>query len=700
MSSDFIAFDTETRLFVPGLLAPPIVVGSFAAPEPGSEYRVHGADAVCEHLRSLLDAGKVIVGANVAFDFGVAAAHDPSLLPAIFQAYEEGRVFDVLIAVGLMLIADGMLGKDPRNAGPMRSPSTGKLTERISLEIAVDLVLGRVDAKKNDFWRLRYAILENVPVADWPADALQYPLDDARNTIDVAVELIERALDGRVRNLHNMKAQARAAWALHLSCIWGLRTDADAVEALAKEGEAAYAQAVARFQASGIIDADGKQAGARLKRLVVLAYGGSEAAPCTRCAGTGRVQSEKTKASVICKGSAGGCDGTGLDVSLATTLPHTDAGGIGADRDTLKESGDDTLAEYGAVSETRKLLETYVPYLRQCAEHPLNPESNVLVASGRTSYKGLVQTMPRSGGVRACFVPRPGNVYASVDYNSVELCTLAQCCLWVVGRSEMADALNAGRDLHTAFAASMLGRPYDEVLAALKAGDKKAQDYRQASKPCNFGFPGGMGVAQFVKLNRKVGIRFCKILDGAEVCGLVKVTEWNKRPTSPICLRCAQLADELRTNWFLQWPEMRPYFAYISSMVDQSGELIQFISERVRGGLDFCNGANTLFQGLAADGAKHALWRVCYASYVDRTSPLYGVVRPVLFAHDEIFSEMRADVAHIAAPAKAEIMIDALREYVPDVKIGAAPALMRRWHKKAEPVYDTAGKLIPWEPKT
>ncbi len=698
MPGDFVAFDTETRLFVPGLMAPPIVCGSFAHVE-GAELII-GADNVCDVLRDLLVHGNVLVGANIAYDFGVACAHDPTLLSLVFAAYEEGRVFDVQIAVGLMLIADGMLGKDPRNGGPLCSPSTGKHSDRISLEICVDLVLNRVDAKKNDYWRKRYAILEHVPVVEWPIEAREYPLDDARNTLAVAVELVERALAGRVRNLHNMKEQARAAWAMHLADLWGLRTDGVAVDALAQRVESAYQQAAKDFRALGLIDADGKQNNALLKRLVIVAYGGDTGAKCPVCAGAGKVKSPTSGNPIICKASAGGCDGTGLDVSTAPTLPRTDTGGISADRDTLKESGDGDLEKYGAISELRKLLDTYVPYLRRGVEYPINPRSNVLVASGRTSYDGLIQLMPRGHGVRDCFVPRDGWVYCSVDYSGLELCTLAQCCLWIVGYSEMAEALNAGRDLHTLFAASMLGQPYDDVRALVKAGDKKAKAYRQASKPCNFGFPGGMGVAKFVQANRKVGIRFCTILDGAEVCGAQgKITEYKGRATPPLCVRCVQLAEELRAQWFTQWPEMKKYFEYIAASVDSYGELKQFKSDRIRGGLTFCDGSNTLFQGLAADGAKHALWSVARESYAVPTSALYGVVRPVIFVHDEVFSEIRADVAHLAAPRKAQIMIDAMREYVPDVKIGAEPALMHRWQKDAEPAYDAAGKLIPWQPK-
>jgi hypothetical protein len=44
-------------------------------------------------------------------------------------------------------------------------------------------------------------------------------------------------------------------------------------------------------------------------------------------------------------------------------------------------------------------------------------------------------------------------------------------------------------------------------------------------------------------------------------------------------------------------------------------------------------------------------------------------------------------------------MIAGMRELVPYVRVSAEGALMRRWLKGAEPVYDASGNLIPWEPE-
>ncbi len=110
--------------------------------------------------------------------------------------------------------------------------------------------------------------------------------------------------------------------------------------------------------------------------------------------------------------------------------------------------------------------------------------------------------------------------------------------------------------------------------------------------------------------------------------------------------------------------------------------------------MGFCDGANTLFQGLAADGAKNALFRVAHECYVDQGTALFGT-RPVVFVHDEIIAEVPADIAHEASERLAVVMCQAMAEYVPDVPITAKPALMERWLKAAEPVYAN-GRLVPW----
>ncbi len=321
--------------------------------------------------------------------------------------------------------------------------------------------------------------------------------------------------------------------------------------------------------------------------------------------------------------------------------------------------------------------------------------------------------------------PVEQNVFCSIDYSAIELCTLAQACVTLLGKSAMADLINESGDpgsLHTAFAASMVGLSVDEMKARVKAKDPVAVGYRQASKAANFGFPGGMGASTLVLAKRKgiegtttaadgtvyAGIRFCIHMGGAERCGAEKVTQWGhvgrEKVIPPTCKRCLECAEDLRAQWFKQWPEMKEYFAIVSRQVENTGRIEQLFSGRVRDvstgpGNGFTSAANGYFQGLAADGAKAALYAVSKECYLDRESPMYGA-RPIFFNHDEIFSEIPLSIASNAAKRMTKVMIDTMKEVAcPSIVVQAEPCLMWRWSKSAATVYDLNGDLLP-DPET
>ena len=364
---------------------------------------------------------------------------------------------------------------------------------------------------------------------------------------------------------------------------------------------------------------------------------------------------------------------------------------------------------------------------------PITLRPNVLLDTGRASYGDVIQQLPRNGGIRECFVARPGKVLVSCDYGGLELATHAQNCLYTVGFSKLAEALNAGVKVHDALAATFLGVSYKEFAASLKGerGKEIAELYknvRQAVKPANFGFPGGMGAVKLVLQQRKQGpdtvtfdgkkykgLRFC-VLVGAHRCGedstgaSNKVNEYKRKPITPTCSACIRVAEDIREKWFLQWPENKVYLEdYINDCVENGqhvsrdgrafrlapGQVMQHKSHRLRTVIDspFCALANGFFQGLAADGAKRALTRVsreCYDSTYrmpnGERSPLYGC-RIILFAHDELIVEGTEETAHIWALRISVVMVESMREYTPDVVVEAPPAIMRRWWKNAEPTY-------------
>lgn len=727
------SFDTETHLFATGIAAPPLVCASTAS-DDGTTPRLLSKVQAIDTFEAMLDGTDTIAGANIAFDMVVMAiecAHaGRPMLPKIFAAYDANRVHDVLIAQALDAIANGHLLKDPRTGAPICNPSTGKQSNRYSLAVCVDLVLGRHNAKENDFWRKRYALLENIPIDQWPEEARLYPIDDAVNTLQVA--LAQRAF----RNQGNLADQCRADFAMKLGAVWGLRTDRANVAALKAEMLVLREATIKRFSALGWLKWDDKESKWKhdskiVKKLIAQLYGASGV--CPTCKGSGTVPNAKGKPvgctprnqAHVSRANPDGvfCDTTGLDLASAPSLPRSDGGGVSENRDTLMECGHDDLSAYGEGGED-KVLDTYVPFLEAGVNQPITLSPNVLLNTGRSSYDGVIQLLPRAGAARACFRSRDGYWYCSTDYPALELCTLGQLTKWVVGESVMLDTINATGDpssLHTAMAARVLGRPFDaEFLAAYKKKDKVIVETRQACKPINFGIPGGMGAAKLVLINRKPdtgtttaangrkynGIRFCVLIGGEPECGAEKVIEWKGRDTPPICKKCVELVEyQLKKSFFDQWPEVKEYFAWVNDQIESTGEVPSFDPTaadgiaRVRGGVGFCDGANNGFQSLAGDVAKRAYYLVAREAFLAKPGDaLYGV-RPIPLIHDEIISEMPIATAHLAGPRQAELMTEALHVYTPDLNpIKVDPALMRHWWKAAEPVY-VEGKLVPWWPK-
>ena len=145
---------------------------------------------------------------------------------------------------------------------------------------------------------------------------------------------------------------------------------------------------------------------------------------------------------------------------------------------------------------------------------------------------------------------------------------------------------------------------------------------------------------------------------------------------------------------------MTRYFKLIgekSKLAGGSFRIEQHRSGRLRGGCTFTSGANTLFQGLVADGAKLALWKVTRECYLPSDSPLYGS-RPVAFVHDEVIIESSPKMAQSAAQRLSQVMVEGMASFIPDIPIKADAHLMARWYKDAEPIFNDSGELIPWTP--
>jgi DNA polymerase-1 len=659
------AFDCETHLIQPGLLAPPLVCGSVADASSASLLSKSDARAwFREHVRS-----SHIVGTNLAFDLGVMVADDCHLLDDVFGALDDGRLHDVSIREALLDIARGMYGVDPKTGRKLTDDEDDGV--RYSLALLAERYLG-LDLSKDksgpDSWRKRYALLESVPLADWPTEAVDYPKRDARHTYDVYVAQEEAAkVVTNGGNLHAEAEQVRAAFALHLMSMWGLRTDGRKVGELRARVDAEWERSRKKFAEVGIFREDGSKDTARLKEMVTAAYAGSP--PYT---------------------------------PASKRFPE---GQIATDRDTLVESGDPLLEALGKSGKNDKYRSTYLPAIEQGVERPINPRFNVIVATTRTS--GDYQQLPQKGGIRECHHARPGTVYCSVDLDGGELRSMSQRAIWELGYSRMAESLLAGTDVHTVAAAEFLGVPYEELRPRVVAKEPEAEKFRALAKIFNFGKGGGLGAGGMAYNARaKDNVRFCLLTGRAEKCGVERDVVIVQGKPKSVCTLCIRIAKELGDRWLDAWPEQKELFT-IASRLSRGGARVDVtipVANVVRGSCGYTQILNTPFQGLIAVAVKRATYRVSKEMHTDRRSSLWGS-HLNLNVHDELIAELRTDDGwqrtHDAAWRMTTIILEETRAVMPDLApaVKAEPALSYIMSKGAQTLRDSKGLLWPWEPE-
>lgn len=683
-----IAFDTETCRFRPGCMAPPLVCLTWQE-EGGFACIEHHSKAEPILIGWLEDPVVRLVGHNVAYDLAVIAERYPRLRDMIFRAYEADRIADTMIRQQLLDISAGVFRGRPGEKGKW-------ITHEYSLEALAKRQAGMILVK--DAWRTSYGEFLNTPMEEWtsrarevqeqaretahrlraeladcaaeegkplvkelaaldemingdPSRASEYPLDDARATL--AVYLTQSKHEAWMVDQFR---QTRAAWALHLSSAWGLRTDRQGVETLRAETQADYDGLLSELVMAGLVRSDGTRDTKAAKARMIRVH--KEAGTAVRRTDAHAASDSK------CKNDSGP-----LPAGSPECTEH-----VGLDSDACKSSGDYLLEDYAELSTLSKVLSNDVKALEQGVCYPVHTRYG-LAETGRTTSSGPnIQNLRRKAGIREAFVPREGMVFASADYPQLELYTLAQFCLSTLKESKLADALNSGLDPHLAVAAKIVGISYENAKERLD--DPKVDDARQVAKVANFGFPGGLGLKKLCLFARRT-----YGLDLSE-----------------------DRAKLLKQQWYETWPEMPRYFSWVNSLIDETtgtAKVTALATGRIRGGASYCAACNNGFQALGADCAKEAAWQIARAQYTDKASALYNT-RTVAFVHDEFIIEAARSRAHEAAYSLASTMVDAANMYltgVPIVLSKVKPVLMNRWSKKAKPCFDAAGTLIPWVEK-
>ena len=651
--------DTETFPIRPGLLAPQLVCVQWSLDRDGGQplngdvkidLREHSLVSLTEHL---MNPDIDFEHHNGAYDYAVLCAAYPRLTPLVFRMLAQGRGRDTMLRQQLQQIAAGTI---PEHA-PKGYWSLGGMNERLR---------GVVMDKAADGPRLRYALLDGVPVDQWPADAVKYAKDDVTELRDVSRFQLAKPYTPPDESM-----QVAAAFCLQLAAVWGLHVDAEQL-AVAQD----------RFLN------DDRRCVDLLEQAGLYSDGG-------------------VKRDAVQKAVERACAAAGRPVPRTPPSTRNAQGNVKYDADTCEElaSFDPVLTALSEHTTNTKMLNVYLEPMQFGTEYAMTSRPNTLVKTGRTSWSGAkhtptnpwwptppegfkytkeeikvgtnLQNWPQMPGIRECIRPRDGHYLCSVDYNSLELRTLGQASLWLLGRSTFAKGYqqDPNWDPHTYFGGQLIGLDYAAAMARKQSDPTFGKGPRKVGKATNFSLPGGVGA-------KKLAYMFGE---------LHKSGELPKEYTVEECY-------DIKNAWLDAYPEMRDYFELAAWHAESGVPVKQLVSNRVRGKVTFSAAANTWFQGLAADLGKRALFYVTQACYADPTSPLYGA-RVLAFIHDEILLEVPIPLAHECAVEVERLMVKAATEVCPDVPFAAEAALMTYWTKAAGPMYDDQGRMIPWRKK-
>lgn len=637
-----IALDTETHPFAPGLQAPPMVClqAHVFDGQPEIFLREEGLD-IFERFLDQERASFTFV--HAAFDLAVMAQARPSLIPKIFQAYDDERIYDVAVRQKLIDIA----------MGEYRYWRTRKY----SMETLAKRLLGLTIDKSGDTWRTRYNELDGVPLNLWPAAALNYAKKDVVTTLAIHEAQDRGVAEMRAEKvLTDQHRQSRAAFALYLASCWGLITDAEGCARLRAESEATLAQYEEKMAKAGFVEiriiSRGKNKGERRvtkkqkpvkqRMLDVLGW-------------------EKVK--LTPKGYE--AKKAGEDWKQISY--------ISMDKEACADSGDSLLEDYSLYSQASTFLSGPLEAYEKGAIHPIHTRFEVLLDTGRTaSSKPNVQNIARKEGARECFIPRDGNVFIGIDVDRAELHTLAQVCYWKFGKSRLGELLNEGFDPHTDLGATLARCTYQELAQRLIDQDEAAAGMRAWAKPANFGLPGGMGAKGFRA--------YAKFQYGLALA--------------------MEEAEYIVDSWKANYPIISgPYLNWIRELCESGKDGLatveHFKSGRWRGRVPYCAAANGFFQGLSADAIKDAMYHLSKRCYVDHGTALFGC-RIVNEIHDEFLIEAPMAQASDAAWEARDVLIERYNTWTPDFPVKSTPVLMDRWSKKAKHLVDGQGNLEVW----
>lgn len=660
-----VGLDSETCLIRSALGAPPVVCTAFYY--PGRDPVLYCTQDQWKPLLELFeDKRRLIVLHNGAFDVCCYLEWAPScmrerLRRAIFQAYDDDRVLDTMLAQRLVEIETG----DKRG-----QLALDQLCARYGLHVEKEEC--EDDGRQV---RLSYGRYLNKPLSAYTPKAVAYALGDPVVTWQLFARILQRGLVSR-RALAKM---ARTDLALKATATFGLAVDPDRVHSLEDQARERIATLQSIMLEHGFMRWErGKEQPVRtmaaIKRAVAEAYEVQVDAKGFYCGDPERIEELQAQGLLTDGGKTGR-----ISVSTAKLI--------------LEESGDPLLESLAEGGEWAAVWNKDLKAFRFSAETglPLTTKFGFAATTRTTSGGGKgkkgkawipgmnFQNFRKKEGIRECIRARLGAL-VSTDYTGLENGTLAQVIAWTLGRKGMADKISSGWDFHSEVGAYMLGISYEEMRARLAEDEhgkprapmavyKEAKKNRSAAKPLNFGLPGFMQKASTVQSYARIGY-------GVDL----PVARW----------------QELIDLWYATQHDQVAYLLeYVESLAINPGQRGSLYNvpipgtDIIRRGATRTAAANTGFQGLGAQVAGEGLYLVVRAQLLGE---LPG--RACAFIHDEIISDCKVEDVDELKHGQERLMLLAAERMMPDVKMAADTVAMSHWSKNAKASYDDSGRLL------
>lgn len=792
-----IAIDTETKRFGPGLVTPPIMCTSWAYRDDTNRMVTHlvsNGDGMqmFELWKGWLEGPDLLVFLNNAYDLGVVCGTFPELEELVWAKLERGEVDDVKLREKLLALSThGNLKFAPMPDG------TKKQLGYSMADLVLNYIGDDLSADKGeDSVRTHYDLYDGVPAKSYPTEASVYAKKDAYYTLSIYEHQEVRIKSEHERaSCATSRFRAAVDFALRQITDNGMRTDSEEfarvqtlMNKILHEDNLVTIIEAGILRPALLVQPHFRQIG---KALALLAEWGVEL-PESRWAGVmcpsidGKKAEEKTwvltEREIMAPGAK---DWSALDrdtiVSLmdagikfkkpeklsvdtkmlawtvkavcketSTPIKRTETGGICCDSEVIGEleGFSEKLTNFKYYQAQQKIVSTELPGMQWPNERTGEPECaerihfcyDALVSTGRTSSFASKFFPSRNGQqidprVRPCYLPEEGAWLLSVDYSSLELCSVGQTTFELFGESKHRDKINAGYDLHSYLGAGLARRlpsvftgsaDPDEnyrMFKSLMGGTKEEitfyKHWRKFAKPVGLGFPGGLGAKTFISLAKKTyGVNIIQaalemneadldvnttVLWHAERLGIAK-DEFKWTPF----LKGVALAKMLKDVWLATYPEMVEYFEWIQKQTDgvnsdgEGGHKLCYTTPlgMHRAGGSYTAAANgRAMQSPSAEGFCTAVFRV------QKSTRLGDSVLRACKVHDEVHDEVLLSVpgnpegAWEATCETQDVMEGAMEEIMPDVRISTEAALMTAWRKEADPVYHPqSGLLLPWEP--